>query len=91
MGYDVEPVFSPDGGRIAWLSMERDGYEADRNRLFVHDFAAGSSVELTAEYDNDAHSPVWSRDGQSIFFTSESWGTVQIFAVPARRRSGSAG
>lgn len=83
MGYDVEPVFSPEGGRIAWLSMERDGYEADRNRLFVHDFASGSSVELTAEYDNDAHSPVWSRDGQSIFFTSESWGTVQIFAVPA--------
>ena len=83
MGYDVEPVFSPEGGRIAWLSMERDGYEADRNRLFVHDFASGSSVELTAEYDNDAHSPVWSRDGQSIFFASESWGTVQIFAVPA--------
>ena len=83
MGYDIEPVFSPEGGKIAWLSMERDGYEADRNRLFVHDFASGSSVELTAEYDNDAHSPVWSRDGQSIFFTSESWGTVQIFAVPA--------
>jgi dipeptidyl aminopeptidase/acylaminoacyl peptidase len=83
MGYDVEPVFSAQGRRIAWLSMERDGYEADRNRLFVHDFAAGSSVELTAEYDNDAHSPVWSGDGSSIFFTSESWGTVQIFAVPA--------
>lgn len=83
MGYDVEPVFSPDGGRIAWLSMERDGYEADRNRLFVHDFAAGTSVELTAGYDNDAHSPVWAADGQSIFFTSDSWGTVQIFAVAA--------
>ncbi|MBT8462821.1 MAG: S9 family peptidase, partial [Gemmatimonadetes bacterium] len=83
MGYDVEPVFSPDGGRIAWLSMERNGYEADRNRLFVHDFADGSSVELTADYDNDAHSPVWSADGRWLFFTSESWGTVQVFAVPA--------
>jgi dipeptidyl aminopeptidase/acylaminoacyl peptidase len=83
MGYDVEPVFSPDGGRIAWLSMERDGYEADRNRLFVHDFATGESVELTAEYDNDAHSPVWSRDGRSVFFTSDSWGTGQIFVVSA--------
>jgi len=83
MGYDVEPVFSPEGRRIAWLSMERDGYEADRNRLFVHDFGADGRVELTADYDNDAHSPVWSRDGSSIFFTSESWGTVQIFAVPA--------
>ncbi len=83
MGYDVEPVFSPDGGRIAWLSMERDGYEADRNRLFVHDFSTDERIELTAEYDNDSHSPVWSADGESILFTSETWGTVQIFAVDA--------
>ena len=83
MGYDVEPVFSPDGGRIAWLSMERDGYEADRNRLFVHDFSTNERIELTAEYDNDSHSPVWSADGESILFRSETWGTVQIFAVDA--------
>ncbi len=83
MGYDVEPVFSPDGGRIAWLSMERDGYEADRNRLFVHDFSTNARIELTAEYDNDSHSPVWTADGESILFTSETWGTVQIFAVDA--------
>jgi len=82
-GYDVEPVFSPDGGRIAWLSMERDGYEADRNRLFVHDFSTNERIELTAEYDNDSHSPVWTADGESILFTSETWGTVQIFAVDA--------
>jgi dipeptidyl aminopeptidase/acylaminoacyl peptidase len=83
MGYDVQPVFSPDGGRIAWLSMERDGYEADRNRLFVRDFTSGAGVDLTTGYDNDAHSPVWAVDGESVFFTSDSWGTVQIFAVPA--------
>ena len=33
MGYDTNPVFSPDGGKIAWMSMERDGYEADKIRL----------------------------------------------------------
>jgi Tol biopolymer transport system component len=27
MGYDTNPVFSPDGKYIAWQSMERDGYE----------------------------------------------------------------
>ena len=29
MGYDTNPQYSPDGKSIAWLSMERDGYEAD--------------------------------------------------------------
>jgi Tol biopolymer transport system component len=44
-GYDTEPRFSPDGTRIAWLSMERDGYEADKNRIFVLE---------TFNYDNKA-------------------------------------
>ena len=34
-GYDTDPVWSPDGNSLAWISMERDGYEADRQRLMV--------------------------------------------------------
>ena len=34
-GYDTNPQYSPDGKYIAWQSMERDGYEADLNRLFI--------------------------------------------------------
>jgi dipeptidyl aminopeptidase/acylaminoacyl peptidase len=63
--------------------MERDGYESDRNRLFVHDFRTGQRFELTEGYDDDAHSPAWTPDGQRIYFTSDSRGTVQIFAVAA--------
>jgi Tol biopolymer transport system component len=80
-GYDVEPVFSRDGRYLAWLSMERDGYESDRNRLFVHDFTTGQSRELTAGFDLDAHSPQWSPTGEIIFFTSETAGTIQIYEV----------
>jgi hypothetical protein len=36
-GYDTDPVWSPDGTRLAWLSMARDGYEADKTRLLVAD------------------------------------------------------
>jgi Tol biopolymer transport system component len=45
MGYDQCPQFSPDGQWMAWTSMERDGYEADLNRLFIMNLntaAAGS-------------------------------------------------
>ncbi|MBQ7527135.1 MAG: PD40 domain-containing protein, partial [Bacteroidaceae bacterium] len=37
VGYDVNPKFSPDGRYMAWLSMERDGYESDRQRLCIYD------------------------------------------------------
>ncbi|MDV7394772.1 hypothetical protein RZS08_25530, partial [Arthrospira platensis SPKY1] len=40
-GYDMNPVFSPDGNKLAWESMEREGYEADKHRLFVLDLETG--------------------------------------------------
>jgi dipeptidyl aminopeptidase/acylaminoacyl peptidase len=81
-GYDVEPVFSPDGRFVAWLSMEREGYEADRNRIFVHDFASGKPRELTVGFDLDAHNLAWAPDGRALFFTAETRGTVHIYEAP---------
>jgi dipeptidyl aminopeptidase/acylaminoacyl peptidase len=77
----VEPVFSPDGRSLAWLSMARDGYEADRNRLFVRDLQSDRSWDATATLDGDAHSPAWSADGRRIYFLSETEATVQLFAA----------
>jgi Tol biopolymer transport system component len=34
-GYDKAPAFSPDGNKVAWESMERDGYESDKITHFV--------------------------------------------------------
>ena len=81
MGYDTEPRFSPDGRYIAWLSMERDGYEADRNRLFVQELAGGSPRELTVGFDQDVQSPEWGADSQSIYFTSDIRGTIQLYVA----------
>lgn len=36
-GYDTHPDYSPDGQRLAWLSMKEDGYEADKNDIIVFD------------------------------------------------------
>src|SRR5690606_37444374 len=51
MGYDVSPKVSPDGKRLAWLSMKEDGYESDKNNIVVMDLANGYKLNLTAAWD----------------------------------------
>jgi dipeptidyl aminopeptidase/acylaminoacyl peptidase len=70
MGYDKNPVFSPDGKWLAWESMERDGYEADKNRLFLMNVATGEKTDLSVNFDQNAEALSWSADSKSIYFVS---------------------
>ena len=54
VGYDQNPQFSPDGQYVAWLSMERDGYEADLNRLCIHHLATGTKRYINWKSDVEA-------------------------------------
>src|SRR5690606_3773959 len=51
MGYDLNPSFSPDGKKLAWQSMKRDGFEADKNDIIVMDWANKAKLNLTAGWD----------------------------------------
>ena len=77
-GYDKYPVFSPDGSKIAYQSMERDGYEADLDRLFIYNTKDGSRTWLSKGWDFDIESIRWA-DEQNIYFTCAYLGTGQIF------------
>jgi len=81
MGYDQNPVFSPDGKYMAWESMERDGYESDKLRLFVADMESGVKKDYTINFDQNAHSLNWSSDGKSIFFISNIHATDEIYRL----------
>lgn len=81
MGYDTMPVFSPDGTKLAWLSMERDGYEADKNRLFIMDMATGEKTDLTADWDYTIENFAWAKDGASIWFLAYYQGVEPIFNI----------
>jgi hypothetical protein len=37
-GFDSSPSFSPCGRYLAWLSMQRGGYESDKNTIKILDF-----------------------------------------------------
>ncbi len=81
MGYDQNPVFSPDGTKMAWESMERDGYEADKNRLFVADLETGEKTYRTEKFDQNVASLNWSADGKSIYFISDIHATEEIYRL----------
>lgn len=79
MGFDFTPVFSPDGKKIAWMSMERDGYESDKTRLFIYDFSTNEKRYCTRELDQSAESIAWTENSESIYFISGVKGTEQIY------------
>lgn len=81
MGYDQNPVFSPDGTYLAWESMEHDGYEADKIRLFVLNLVNGEKQYLTKAFDQNVHSLVWSADGSKIYFTSNWHALDQVYSI----------
>ncbi len=80
-GYDTNPVYSPDGTKLAWLSMEHDGYESDKNRIFILDTATGQKTDLTADWDYTVDDIRWAPDSKSIYFLAYKGGVKPIFNI----------
>ena len=89
-GYDTDPVWSPDGSRICWVSMERDGYEADKQRLMVAEAdwsnldengcpKTSEPVDATADFKYNVGGPVWDENCKDIYFASLAEGLQGIF------------
>lgn len=82
MGYDVNPKFSPDGKWLLWQSMEREGYEADKNDIVLMDWKTGAKSNMTGNWDESVTgTPFWSKDSKNIYFNAAFRGTVQLFSV----------
>lgn len=87
MGYDINPAYSPTG-KLAWLSMKREGYEADKQDIMVMD--GNVKVNLTSSWDGTIEGFRWSNDGSKIFFYAPIDGTLQLFSVDYPKTSASA-
>ncbi|MCR5819786.1 MAG: S9 family peptidase [Bacteroidaceae bacterium] len=80
-GYDQNPKFSPDGRYVAWLSMQRDGYEADRQRLCVCDIQTGEKRYVTEVFDSNVDDFVWADDNKTIYFIGVWHATENLYST----------
>ncbi len=83
VGYDQNPKFSPDGKYVAWLSMERNGYEADRQRLCCYDLATGEKKYLTESFDSNVDDFCWSDNQKDalIYYIGVWHGTENLYGI----------
>jgi dipeptidyl aminopeptidase/acylaminoacyl peptidase len=79
--WDTAPVFSPDGTRLAYLAMQRPGYEADRFRVVVRGWPDGEPRVISESWDRSPGSIVWSTDGTRLYAAADNVGNHSIFSI----------
>ena len=95
-GASTSPVFSPDGMRVAFLSMRRNGYESDQNRIFV--VGDLDAAELKAEHehgivaaqagwDRSPSAIAWTADGKGLLATAEDVGRARLFLIQCGQKA----
>lgn len=84
MGYDINPQFSPDGRYIAWQSMERDGYESDKNRLYLMNLESHEKTDLSPGFPTNVDAFIWSASSDGFYLTGTWHGTTQIYRLGIR-------
>jgi dipeptidyl aminopeptidase/acylaminoacyl peptidase len=79
--WDTGPVFAPDGRTLAYLAMERPGYESDRFRIVLKGWPDGEARVLAEGWDRSVGSVTWSPDGRTILATAGNLGNVSLFVI----------
>ncbi len=84
-GADNTPRFSPDGKWLAYLSMERPGFEADRARLMLVPRSggqtSGSPVEATAGWTLSVGWYTWCPDSRCLYAVVEERGRDNLYRI----------
>ena len=92
-GASTSPVFSPDGRAAAFLKQKKNGYESDKNRIFlVPDLSKLSTVievlksnDGQGSWDRSPSTVSFSGDGKTLYLQAEDTGKGRLYKlnVPA--------
>jgi dipeptidyl aminopeptidase/acylaminoacyl peptidase len=80
-GDDFQPLYSPDGKYIAFLSMKRPGFEADKKDIILFNRSSGTSKNFTDKFNLSVDEFAWSPDSRIIYFVSENEIYSSIFKL----------
>lgn len=80
-GASTSPSWSPDGKKLAYLQMPENGYESDRNQVFI--YADGEITSLVPKWDRSPSKVSWSADGKYLYLAAEEFGRVKLFVLPS--------
>jgi dipeptidyl aminopeptidase/acylaminoacyl peptidase len=78
---DNLPAVSPDGRWLAYVAMQRPGYEADRQVVQIRDLRTGAVRPLTQAWDRSVSSIQWARDSRSLIVTAQDTLDYPMFRV----------
>lgn len=92
----MKPTYSPDGASIAFISHDMSYKGATLNKLYSVPVSGGTASLLTVDFDRSVGnavggdmvstvdpSPLFSADGNLIYFLSSNGGTTHICSIPA--------
>ncbi|MFH1197082.1 MAG: S9 family peptidase [bacterium] len=80
-GNDNQPVYSPDGKYIAFRSMARAGFEADKQTLVLYDRATGKLKNISEQLDISIGEIVWSPDSKFIYYDAANQIYQSIYKI----------
>jgi dipeptidyl aminopeptidase/acylaminoacyl peptidase len=81
--WDGQPAFSPDGTQLAYVAMDRPGFEADRFHLVLLNLKSGVKRPLTQSWDRSIASFAWVGDGKTLLATTDHLGQRPLWAIDA--------
>lgn len=81
---DSDPLFAPDGKRLAFLQQRIRGFYADTSRLMILDRASGRVTGLTETFDRSVGGLAWRSDGQALYGAFADGETRRVFRFDVR-------
>ncbi|EGN98331.1 hypothetical protein SERLA73DRAFT_91651 [Serpula lacrymans var. lacrymans S7.3] len=76
------PVFNKQGDKVAWLQLDKDGYESDRAKVVIYDLTKNVRYTLTQNWDRSPDVLAFSESGDYLYFTAGDHARIKVFTLP---------